>query len=148
MPLRDAITRRWALAPTSMAIAVAIVGCGASPAAAGSAETLDHSDSSGACAAIEADVAPVASPGATLTVRLENLVETCHDQGEGPDRVLATVELTLVSVGTSDAVLATGEADVAPDATAVVELAVPADAEGALSIEHDRVSLAVVTVTG
>jgi len=100
------------------------------------------------CAAVSALVPATAAPGDTIDLEVANLFSTCHDQGEGPMAPLTKVELALVSVDTSETVMATGSGEVAEDATAVVQLTIPDDATGTLSVEYDGISLGTVNVSG
>lgn len=96
----------------------------------------------------EGQIPARAAPGDTIDLELANLVLTCNDQGQGPSGSLAEVEVELVSVDTAETVVATGHADVAEDATAVVRLTIPDEARGTFSVEYDGVSLGTVTVSG
>jgi hypothetical protein len=80
-------------------------------------------------------------------VELANLWASCHDQGEGPNTPMDVVELELMEVSTSQAVVATGRADVAQDFTASMDLTIPADATGTLKLVLDGVTLGTVTVS-
>jgi hypothetical protein len=83
-----------------------------------------------------------------MNLDVENLFSTCPDRPRGELGILSEVELELVAVDTAETVVATGRADVAEDATAVVQLTIPDDAIGTYSVEYDGVSLGTVTVSG
>lgn len=100
------------------------------------------------CPAVEAQFASTVAHGGTITVQLENVFSACSDTGGATSAAPGEVELDLVAVDTAEKVLATGVADVGSDGTAVVELAVPADATGTASIEYDGASLGIVSITG
>jgi hypothetical protein len=83
-------------------------------------------------------------------VNLANVASECNDQGGLAIPLLdnpGSVELKLVSVDTREKVLATGKAKVARDGSAVVELTIPSDEVGTMSVVYDGVSLGTVTVT-
>jgi hypothetical protein len=124
---------RAAVAGTALGLLLA--GCGVS------------GTSAGACAAVTAQLPDTAAPGSTVHVELANLWASCHDQGEGPNTPMDVVELELMEVSTSQAVVATGRADVAQDFTASMDLTIPADATGTLKLVLDGVTLGTVTVS-
>jgi hypothetical protein len=96
---------------------------------------------------VTAQLPDTAAPGSTVHVELANLWASCHDQGEGPNTPMDVVELELMEVSTSQAVVATGRADVAQDFTASMDLTIPADATGTLKLVLDGVTLGTVTVS-
>jgi|GEM_PF-6698132 len=140
------MTTRRAGGPLGLALAALVMaGCG-SPAA--SPGTAPGARADAACAGVEAEVPTAAAPGATIALELVNLYATCNDTGGGPDDVRTEVELELVAVDTSGAVVSTARAAVSPDATAVVHLTVPEDADGRYAVQLDGVPLGTLEVTG
>lgn len=77
---------------------------------------------------------------------MEHLYATCDDQGDGlADPVADSVTLALFD-GATQTTVATGTAPVGADATAVVELTIPADASGTLVLVYDGVTMGEVTI--
>lgn len=127
------MARNVRLGTATIAIAIgalAVAGCGRVPVE---------------CPAIVADIVATATPGSTIDVKLTNVIPGCNSEHKwvGAD----TVTLTLVSVDTREAELASGSGQVTADGTATVSLAIPADATGRVSVEQDGYSLGTVTIT-
>lgn len=126
------MSKTWAIGV--VAVVVGIAGCGASGAS---------------CPAVTAEFAPTAASGEIIEVDLANVASGCNDQGGLAIPFLdnsASIELELVSVDTREQVLATGNSKVAKDGTEVVELTIPSNEVGTMSVVYDGVSLGTVTV--
>jgi hypothetical protein len=123
----------WARGFVAVSVVVGLAGCGTSGAS---------------CPAVTSEFLPTATSGQTIEVDLANVYSECNDQGEltisGPSPV-ATIEL--VSIDTREKVLATGKSTAAKDGTATVELTIPSDEAGTISVMYEGVSLGTVTVT-
>jgi len=100
------------------------------------------------CPALIVGAPAAVAPGTVLEVRIENAIPGCNVMTTRTSAGSDTVELHLVSVDTRQEVLATGSAAVSDDGTALVPIAIPADAAGHVSIENDGVSLGTISVDG
>lgn len=122
--------------------------------AAGGASLLlvGCSAGAGSCVAPEASVPSTAAPGSIVSVTIVDLWSDCNDTGQWfwqpQPQPLRQIELDLVSVSSPPATtVATASAQVAADATAVVEFEVPADATGVLYVTYEERVMGTITVT-
>ena len=108
------------------------------------------SQSSGVCAAPQAEMPATAVAGEPLDLLINNLLKTCNDTGGGANVPMDTVTVEIIVSDHPDDVIAETTAPVNQDATAMVQLTIPADAQGSLvvRISPDNTVLGTVTVTG